>query len=188
MTVDLPTKREMRKTILAQRDALSKKNREAKSKAILELLTESDLYKEAEQLLSFVSFGSEVDTLGIIRDALQQGKKVYCPRVEGEELIFYRVLESTDLKPGYRGIMEPIEGLGRWSQEEKGLLLLPGTVFDRNKNRIGYGKGFYDRFLEKQGAGLTTMALAFSMQIVEQVPAEAHDCKAQYIVTEDGIF
>lgn len=182
------TKKELRKEILAQRDAISDKSRELRNEKIFSLLTESSMYKKAEQLLTFVSFGSEVDTYGIIQDALQQGKKVYCPKVEGEELSFYRIFGMDDLQPGYRSIMEPAEGLKKWIPTEKALLLLPGTVFDREKNRIGYGKGFYDRFLEKQEGGLVTAALAFSVQIVENVPAEAHDCKAGCIITENGII
>lgn len=182
------TKKELRKEVLAQRDALSDKSRKFKNEKILHLLTENSIYQKAEQLLSFVSFGSEVDTYGIIKDALQQKKEVYCPRVEGEELIFYQIFGMDDLQPGYRGILEPIDGLKKWIPTEKVLLLLPGTVFDREKNRIGYGKGFYDRFLEKQGSRLVTAALAFSVQIADRVPAEAHDCKAQCIITEAGII
>lgn len=194
-------KKRLRKEILEKRNALPDSFREEASRKIREAVKKWKVYREAEVLLAFVSFGSEVDTQILIRDALTEGKRVYCPRVWGEELIFQRISSYEELCPGYRGIMEPPENAEELSETmERGLLLMPGTVFDTDRNRIGYGKGYYDRFLAKlsrQYAGKpgnahipvpVTAALAFSVQIVPKVPSETHDFRPEYLFTEGAVY
>lgn len=194
-------KKRLRKEILAKRDALPDSLREEYSLQLRKTLQNLDIYKKAQAVLAFVSFGSEVDTRILIQEALAEGKTVYCPRVEGNGLSFYRIFSLEDLQPGYRGILEPSKETEKYEPAAmSGLLLMPGTVFDTGKNRIGYGKGFYDRFMEelaqkgqkhaaeRKGAGLTTAALAFSMQIVQSVPVTHHDFKPEYLITEKAVF
>ena len=151
-----------------------------------------DIYRECEALLTYVNFRSEVDTHEIIWDALLQHKKVYCPKVIGDDMLFYKINTLEDLKAGYMGIKEPKEGLEPFDYNDNNvLMIMPGSVFDKDGNRIGYGKGFYDRFLaecHRKGCVPVTAALGFSLQIVESIPAEEHDYKADYIFTEKVIF
>lgn len=188
-------KKEIRANALLRRDTLTEEERIRYSTRIREKLTGSRIYEEAGRILVFVSFGSEVDTLQLLEDAWKKRKEVYCPRVEGEELCFYRVYSIQDLEPGYRGILEPVAGLKPYVQKgaEPVLLLMPGTVFDRNRNRIGYGKGFYDRFLDRcgkcvEGKRFVTVGLAYSVQIVGDVPYEEHDYKPDYVITETEVL
>lgn len=189
-------KRELRKEILARRDALTAEYRKAANLEILKEIISSACYQNASAVLTYASYGSEVGTDLLMEDAWRSEKAVYCPRVEGEEISFYRIFSFSDLETGYRGIREPIEGLWAYEanrQDENGLLVLPGTVFDRKRNRLGYGKGFYDRFLaghlpELENGRIVTAGLAFSVQVVERVPNEGHDIRPDYLFTETEIL
>lgn len=188
----LSKKKLLRKEILQKRDALSAEEHTNFSEIIRARIREWNVYQDCECLLAFVSFGSEVDTHNLIQEALQAGKKVYCPRVMGDDMFFYKISSFEDLVSGYRGILEPKEGLDCLDcVSDKTLLLMPGSVFDVHKNRMGYGKGFYDRFLaecEKENRKITTAALAFSLQLVETVPVEEHDYQPEFLFTEKEIF
>ncbi len=194
-------KRRLRKEILAKRDALPDSLREEYSLQIRRTLQNWEVYRRVKTLLAFVSFGSEVDTRILIQEALAEGKTVYCPRVEENEMIFHRIFSLEDLKPGYRGILEPAKEAEKLDQAEMaGLLLMPGTVFDTGRNRIGYGKGFYDRFMagvvqknrahfgEHNETRIITAALAFSLQVVQNVPVSHHDFRPEYLITEKTFY
>ncbi len=186
----METKKKIRQEILACRDAISPVERKRQSDMIREKIKELPGFTSAEQLLLFVSYGSEPDTQELIMESLKKGKAVYCPVVFGETMEFYRIHSLKDLQEGYKGILEPVP-----SEEKKFIpgkhdfMLLPGTVFDRAGNRIGYGKGFYDKYLSSGFAG-ETAAVAFSIQIVEngRIPAEDTDHKMNCIVTDKEII
>ena len=102
-------------------------------------------------------------------------------------ILFYEITSMEDLQPGYQGIREPVEKEERLYDSKMagkdGIILVPGAVFDRQRSRMGYGKGFYDRFLSKN-PGLFSAALAFECQIARKIPVEPHDIKPDMIVTE----
>jgi len=189
------TKREQRKLSLKERDLLSEADRKLKSRIILKKILRTKAYREADTILTFVSYGSEVDTKEFIRQALEDDKKVYAPKVEAEgdnnpdEMSFYRIFDLRDLKEGYKGIPEPEANLkNRFDgdpQNKKTLMLMPGVCFDRSGNRIGYGKGFYDRYLAKGFQGIK-LAICFDIQLVESgcFESEETDQKPDLILTE----
>lgn len=188
----METKRYIRKSVLKMRDELSEHERKDKSRRILEKVMQTSSYKEADVILSYVNFKSEVETEGLIAEALKSGKRVYCPRIDKEDMEFYRILGMDDLTAGYKGIREPMpkgECLlsGRDMSVQKCLMIMPGSVFDRERNRIGYGKGYYDRYLERYPQ-LPTVAVCFECQLVERVPAEAYDIKPDMIITETDVY
>lgn len=202
----------MRAIALAKRDGLSEERRKDDSTEIIRKLTELSCYREADALLIYVSFRSEADTFPLIRLALAEGKAVFAPKVLGRDMEFFRIFSVDDLKKGYQGILEPDETLSyidwisqpddaQFKIRESGnvhpdfshtLVCLPGAAFDRNRHRIGYGGGFYDRYLskmEKKPAGIvSTAALAFDCQIFEEIPWEHHDFCPACIVTEKEII
>lgn len=194
-------KKALRKRILKLRNEMSEAEREEKSEIIRQKLYRMPVYQNADTLLAYVDYQSEVITTPIIRQALAEGKKVYCPTVEGVEMEFYQIKALEDLAEGYKGIREPLpEPEKRFVPErqfpaEQGttpgnhsLMLMPGAVFDMERHRIGYGKGFYDRYLHKMvEANVATIALAFACQIVEKVPAEEHDIRPMTILTEETV-
>ncbi len=205
-------KKEIRREALQRRDNLTKEQRRECGGKILEKLTALCCYREADALLTYVSFRSEVDTFALIRLALEEGKAVFTPKVLGRDMVFFRIFSIDDLREGYQGILEPSETISYtdWvsqferEQEKTGkcrghspgrpqvLVCMPGTAFDRNRHRIGYGGGFYDRCLPGLEAGpakkITTAALAFSCQVFEEIPWEPHDIRPAYLLTEKEIL
>ena len=181
----MKSKAELRKEILKLRAALNEEEWQQKSNAITEQVLAQKEFQEADTVLLFASYKSEVDTGGIFQAALQANKKIFFPKVEGKEMSFYQVTKETDLVERYRGIPEPkADGQSRFfpNPEEKVFVLMPGAVFDKNGGRIGYGGGYYDRFLqwlESQvpKGNVWKVAIAFSCQIVEcgVIPREMHD-------------
>ena len=193
-------KQQNRKQVLAMRDNLSQEERERGAVLLTERICGHQWFYRSDIILAFVSYKSEIDTRQIIEEALRLGKQVYVPRVEqadleqaccGEtqsELVFYRIKSMTELSTGYKGIPEPaaIENeryLYDPEEAEQSLMLMPGAVFDKMRNRIGYGKGFYDRFLaDKENLQLRTIGVGFACQLVEELPSEAWDIKPYQVI------
>lgn len=188
----LEEKQSLRRNILKKRDEMSVEEQLDNSHAIMEKTVAHYEFLQAEEILAYVNYKSEVNTKGIIEYAFMLGKQVYCPKVlDDGEMEFFRIFSIEDLKEGYKGIFEPENIQERqWKPSDKiPLLLMPGAVFDRQGHRIGYGKGFYDRFIEKTGEFPgTRAALAYGMQVMEEIPFEEHDKKAAMIITEQEII
>ena len=188
------TKKEMRKKMLSLRDSLSEKERREKSREIAKRLFTLEEFQKAEVVLSYQSFRSEVETTEMNQKIRESGKSLYLPKTyaDRKEMAFYRVYSDADLIPGYQGILEPQEKEPFTEKlvslkPEKVLMLMPGAAFDDKGNRIGYGGGYYDRYLELHPQ-LHTLALAFDMQVLFEVPAEEQDIKPQLLVTETNIY
>lgn len=222
-------KKRIRLAALAGRDRLTVMQRKNYSAEIVKRVAALADYRDADALLVYVSFRSEVDTFPLIEQAFSDGKAVFVPKVMEKEMAFYRIFSLADLSSGYRGILEPLGGCSydEWrvdlesqssgcpqenllkvggtqecgSAALSAIICMPGVAFDRARHRIGYGGGFYDRFLSKmaetraKAAGkaqlqikLTTAALAFGCQIFETIPWEAHDICPERIITETEII
>ena len=196
--VTMETKKEIRKQILQKRDALFDLERQQKSEEIVQKVIASEVFQNSDVFLLFSSYKSEVDVTKLIEYTLLLGKKVYLPKVIGLKMEFYRIFSMSELEDGYCGIKEPKVEPSRIFQPKKGeqiFVLLPGIAFDKEGGRIGYGKGFYDRFLEKleiiiPQANISKVAVAFCCQIVDngRIKKENHDILPDYIITEDVIL
>ncbi len=186
-------KNKLRIRIIQCRDALTPVERKEASCRLTDKIIQHPLYREAKVLLAFVSYGSETDTLDILMDALKSGKKVYVPKIEqtdtsGKIMVFYRMYDPAELVPGFHGIKEPSGESECYVYDEENagsaLMLMPGVAFDKKGNRMGYGGGFYDRFLEnKHALRRQTIAVGFACQMVEEVPVEDNDLKPFEIIT-----
>jgi len=182
-------KRKLRKQILALRDAIPIEEREEKSRRITETLISMPLYKEADTILIYVNYQSETGTTDLVNKALADGKRVFAPRVSGETMEFYQMTGMGDLQEGYKGIKEPVSGriFDEGAATGHVLMLMPGAVFDEECHRIGYGKGFYDRYLERiseMGISVRTLALCYECQVLPEIPFEKHDLRPQAVLTE----
>lgn len=180
-------KAEIRKEILAQRNKLSEEERKRASFLLTERILGHQWYYLSRVILGFVPYCSEIDIREILQDALQKGKKLYLPKVKGEDIEFYLVESLENLEEGYKGIMEPKGDTPRFVYEEafadQVLMLMPGAVFDVNRNRIGYGRGYYDRYLvDKEGLQLRTIGVGFQCQMVEEIPTEEFDIKPYQVI------
>ncbi|MDE5699082.1 MAG: 5-formyltetrahydrofolate cyclo-ligase [Lachnospiraceae bacterium] len=188
----METKSEIRKRILEVRKGLTDEEVAAKSEAIVQKVIKTPEYKEADNILLYADFCREVMTRGIFEDALLHRKRIYFPRVDKltNTMEFYQVISIRQLVRGYMDILEPREDIRsryQFQPREDTLAILPGVAFDTSGYRIGYGKGFYDRFLANRRQ-LSTMALAYSCQIIDEIPRDEHDIKMDKIVTEEIIY
>lgn len=175
-------KKDIRKTILQSRQALSKEEVYQKSNLIFQTLKECSEYRNAELLYLYMDFKNEVMTRDIIEDAYKLGKKIAIPKIEENEMHFYYLEQMEDAKTGYFGIREP-KSLERVT-DSQGIMITPGIAFDLQGYRIGYGKGFYDRYLHTNPVS-KKIAIAFEVQIVEAIPYDTHDIPMNIIITED---
>ncbi len=187
-------KQSIRSKYLANRDRLTKNERLSKSMKIWENLKKEPDFRDADIVLVYLDYRSEVMTTGLVEEILlsEGGKRVFAPRVEGFDVEFYEIHSLTDLRPGYQGIREPEKNTEKLftkqlADEKKCFLLLPGSVYDRALGRMGYGKGFYDRLIHKF-PNLTKAGLAFDCQIAKQVPVDEHDKRVDMVVTETEII
>ena len=185
-------KKLLRKEILSRRDALTEVERERGKRLITERILGHQWYYLSNRILSFVSHGSEICTTEILGNALQDGKEVYVPKVEGREMQFYRIRSLTELKEGYKGIREPEGNTQSYvftpENAAGSLFLMPGSVFDPLGNRLGYGGGFYDRYLVKNGDRYYKTAICFDYQVLDDIPAEEFDIRPDMIITDKRII
>ena len=179
-------KTELRNIILEKRKNMSEEDIEKYSKLISKSFLESDFYKENDVIYAYVNYSQEVITDYILKQAWLDGKKVAAPKVFGDNMAFCYINSFSDLAPGYKEILEPI--CNEIAYEEKGCMLLPGLAFDKACNRIGYGKGFYDKFLSRNNCkDFLKVALCFDFQLVDNIDVEEHDEKVDAIITEKRI-
>lgn len=186
------SKQQIRKSVLEIRDALTDEERKRGEVMLTERIMGHQWYYRSTILLAFASYGSEISTREILKEALRQKKEVYLPKIiryqeNLREMVFYRIRSFDDLVPGYKGIPEPVgEALEyQYSTEiaEKTLMLMPGVAFDPYRNRLGYGKGFYDRYLHgKEALQLRTIGIGFQCQMVEQLPFEETDVRPYQVI------
>jgi len=185
-------KKELRKKVQELRDALPPEKRRELSERIAENLWSVPEFAAARTVLFFISFRSEVDTLPMIRRALEEGKRacVPCTNADDKSMVASQLLDlENDLCLGNYDILEPrCECLRPVPPEEIEVILMPGVAFDLTGGRLGYGGGYYDRFLEKCSPRCRLIAVAFELQIVEHVPCADHDRHVHKIVTEERVI
>lgn len=140
-------------------------------------------YKSAENILTYVSHDNEVDTKELINRALSDKKSVAVPKVYGDVIKFHKISGMDDLEEGAFGILEPKSG--SIFNPRSGIIVVPGLVFDEERHRIGYGGGFYDKYL-KSHPGLISIALCYDYQIISKISCEEHDIKPDIILASGG--
>lgn len=173
----------IRAAMKQKRRGLTEQERQCKSAAIGERLFRMAQYRHARTVMVYLSAFGEVETTGIMEHAFAAGKKVVVPVSirESHTIRPSYIASAAELAPGAYGIPEPAV-IAPAHMDALDLILVPGLAFDRRGGRIGFGKGYYDRFLEQVRA--PKIALAYSFQIISDVHAQAHDVKMDYIITE----
>lgn len=166
-------KKELRRAIRERKRAMTEEEIAARSAALGELFAASELYRKAETIYGYLPYNQEVRTVPILEQALRDGKKVAVPKVYGDEMRFIYLTDMSQVEKGYAGIPEPVadEPVAR---DKTALVLMPGLAFDPQGHRIGYGGGFYDRFLEQE-PDHPTLALCYEFQMLSHLETEAHD-------------
>lgn len=179
-------KNQLKESILEKRNSLPKEEIDEKSGRIKDSLFSLLHYKKSKTIMFFVSFNSEVNTHEMIKEALKS-KTVIVPKVAHHEIEPSLIIDFDNLVPsGKFGILEPIE-LMKMAYKNIDLVLVPGIVFDKEGHRIGYGLGYYDKFLKKVPKAIK-IGLAFDFQIIDKILREMHDVPVDVIVTDKKVI
>lgn len=176
-------KQEIRAMIRAQKRTMSPEQIGRASAHLTQLFLRSPQYRNAKSIYGYLPFNQEVDTTPILMQALRDGKKVALPKIYGTEMRFVWVTDLTAVQKAGLGCPEPIAD-APIADDPDALVLLPGLAFDLRGGRMGYGGGFYDRFLAGESHH-PTVALCYGFQLMPRVPTEEHDLRADCIITTD---
>ena len=181
----METKKLIRKQIFKLRKECTDEQVETWSCEIAARMAGLPEFRNAQRILAYADYNHEVMTGFMIEEAWKQGKEVAVPKVVGQDMVFYKLTDFAQLEKGYFGIPEPARGeIVQW---EDAMMIMPGVAFDPQNHRVGYGGGFYDRFLEKHPM-IKRVAVAFEFQILPSVPTESTDISPELIVTENTIY
>ncbi len=165
------------------RKSLSAEQKSQKDLSIYERIVNLDKYKRAKKVLLYCSKDIEVDTKAIIKNALDCDKQVYLPRCIGQDMVFYKINSFDDLRQGSFGLLEPkIECEKYLDSNCDDFCIIPALAVDEHKYRLGYGKGYYDRFLV--GFKGYKCVLCYSENVVNKLPVFATDVKADKVIVD----
>ena len=184
-------KKLLRQEILTKRSLLTEEDIKEYSNKITNTLFEMDEYKNAKRIMCFVSNGSEVETHPIIEQAILDGKSIVVPITvsKTKELLVSDVFNLSELEVGFYNIEVPKKEFVRLVDPRTiDLVLVPGVALAKDGYRVGYGGGYYDRFLVKLDKSVPKIALGFDLQVVDEVPTEDFDIPVDLILTEKGII
>ncbi len=182
--MDNSEKSSLRKVLLEKRDTTSEDLMKIASKQIHRNLKKIAEFRLANSIGIYYPLGSEVPTQDIMQEALSNGKEILLPKVIGEELEFRKIKDFSDLEKGNFDIMEPKDGCP--TSDKFDVILVPTVGISRDGYRLGYGYGYYDRFLAKNK--VVTISVTYAKQVVKSVPRTDDDVRIDWIVTEDEFF
>ena len=173
-------KTELRREIRARKRAMTEVEIEERSARLAQLFFASRAYQNAKTIYGYLPYNQEVRTVPMLERALKDGKKVAVPKVYGEEMKFLYLDDLTAVAKGYAGIPEPIAD-EPVAHDETALVLMPGLAFDPQGHRIGYGGGFYDKFLAAE-PNHPTLALCYEFQMLPKLDVEDHDIPVDMVL------
>ncbi|BCJ95343.1 5-formyltetrahydrofolate cyclo-ligase [Anaerocolumna cellulosilytica] len=184
------TKQQIRLHIKDLKEGLTLSDIENYSQQMSSVFLDSIEYKQSSRLFCYASFNQEVRTFPIIKKALADRKSVAVPKVLGDVIRFFEIHSLEELYPGKLGIPEPDKQPEAYPEAKKdNVILVPGLAFDKKGNRIGYGKGYYDKyFAEYEEVNWIKIALAYDFQVMNRVPSEERDKKINRIITQTKVI
>ncbi|MFN3946948.1 MAG: 5-formyltetrahydrofolate cyclo-ligase [Aquificaceae bacterium] len=178
-------KKELRRIYINKRESLSQEEREALSKRIVDRILELKEIKGAKKVLLFCPIRGEPDITPLFSWVLKEGKRLVLPKVEGENLKLIEVEKEKELSIGAFCIPEPKEGK-EVSPQEIEFSLIPGLIFDKEGYRIGYGKGYYDKLLDRLKG--KRVGVCYDFQVVERLPRDSWDKPVDWVLTEKKLY
>ena len=173
-------KKELRQKIREKKRAMTIEEIEAKSARLGELFLVSDAYKNAKSIYGYLPYNQEVRTVAMLEQAMKDGKRIAVPKCYGDEMRFIFMDDLSKVEKGYSNIPEPVAD-DPIADDETALVLMPGMAFDPQGHRIGYGGGFYDKFLAKE-PNHPTLALCYDFQMVEYLETEEFDIPVDTVI------
>lgn len=166
-------KKELRSLIREQKRAMTEQQIEDASRRLGELFAASELYRNASTIYGYLPYNQEVRTVPMLERAIREGKQVAVPKVYGDEMRFIYIQDFDSVEKGYAGIPEPVTD-APVADDSTALVLMPGLAFDQEGHRIGYGGGFYDKFLAAEPTH-PTLALCYAFQMLPKIETEEYD-------------
>lgn len=176
-------KQELRAWIRTQKRAMTPEQIQSASEILAQKLFATEVYRSAATIYGYLSYNQEVRTLPIMQQALKDGKKIAVPKVYGQQMRFIYLDDPGAVAPGYSGIPEPVAD-GPMADDPAALVLMPGLAFDAQGNRMGYGGGFYDKFLAAE-PNHPTVALCYGFQMVDRIPTDSYDIPVDLVLWVD---
>lgn len=173
-------KTELRKSIRTRKRAMTEAEIREKSQELGRLFLQSEEYRNARSIYGYLPYNQEVRTVAMLEQALRDGKRVAVPKCYGDEMRFIWMEDLSLVEKGYAGIPEPIAD-GPIADDETALVLMPGMAFDREGHRIGYGGGFYDKFLARE-ENHPKVALCYDFQMVPHLETEEYDIPVDKVI------
>lgn len=173
-------KKQLRRMIRERKRAMTEAEIQSRSEALAQLLYASEAYRNAKTIYGYLPYNQEVRTVPMLEQALRDGKQVAVPKVFGDEMKFLYLQDLTQVAKGYAGIPEPIAD-EPVAEDKTALVLMPGLAFDPKGHRIGYGGGFYDRFLAAE-PNHPTLALCYEFQLLPKLETEEHDIPVDVVL------
>ena len=166
--------------VRAEKRAMTEAEIRQKSESLARQLLKTDLYRKARSIYGYLPYNQEVRTVAMLEQALADGKRVAVPKCYGDEMRFIWMEDLSEVEKGYAGIPEPIAD-GPVADDETALVLMPGMAFDSQGHRIGYGGGFYDKFLAAE-KGHPTLALCYDFQMLPHLETEEFDIPVDKVI------
>lgn len=173
-------KKALRSFIRERKRAMTEQQIQEKSESLGRLFVQSDLYRKAKTVYGYLPYNQEVRTVPMLEQAVRDGKQVAVPKVYGDEMKFIYMTDLSQVECGYAGIPEPVAD-GPVADDPKALVLMPGVAFDPEGHRVGYGGGFYDKFLERE-PDHPTLALCYDFQMFPELETQEHDIPVDLVL------
>lgn len=179
------TKEDIRRRVLALRESQSQEEKKRKDKAIFDRLLSVPAFAQAREFFTYLSHKGEVSTDLLLAKFL--GKKiVVVPKIESEAICLYELTSTDEWRSGPYNIREPVHCLSKSQWDSIDVAIIPGVAFDETGHRIGFGGGYFDRFLKKLHC--TTIGFAYELQMIDKVPVHSYDVPVDFIVTEKRLL
>ncbi len=173
-------KKALRSMIRAQKRAMTEEQIVTASQRLGEMFLNSKLYQNANTIYGYLPYNQEVRTTPMLEQALRDGKRVAVPKVYGDEMKFIFLDDLSQVEKGFAGILEPIAD-GPIAEDPAALVLMPGLAFTKEGHRMGYGGGFYDKFLALE-PNHPTLALCYAFQMVDELPIDDYDVPVDVVL------
>ncbi len=157
-------------------------NKEKKERIITQKLLKLEQIKKSKNILVYISLKDEVSTEKLIKELLKENKNVYAPKIVNKTMDFYRITSLNELEYGKYNILEPTSKI-KYKNDDHSSIIVPGLLFDKENNRLGYGCGYYDRFLENNN--IYKIGICFKDFLVDKIETNEYDIKMDEVITEE---
>ena len=183
-------KKNIREEIIDKRNNLILDIKQNYDSLIFKVIINSEIYKKSKKIFTYISFGSEVDTIKLIKYSFSNNKEVYVPKInkQTKDMIALKIHNFNNMSVDKWGIIEPKSVDKSNMGTDFDLIIMPGIAFDKQGNRIGYGGGYYDKYISKLNNASNLLALAYDFQIIQDIESESHDIKVDFILTNKGFI